>query len=64
MRQVVSDEYAHYKRRYGELPMEDHLAMTDTEEINGQQAELVIDGMEAFAGMLGSVIEGREKVEH
>jgi hypothetical protein len=55
---------AHYKKRYGELPLEDQLAMIGAEEINDQQAELVIDGMEVLAGMLGTVLERNEKVEH
>ena len=61
---LLAMNVAHYKKRYGELPLEDQLAMTNAEEINDQQAELVIDGMETLAGVLGNVIEGREKVEH
>jgi hypothetical protein len=55
---------AHYKKRYGELPVEDQLSMSPAGEINDQQTELVIDGMETLADMLGTVLELNEKVEH
>jgi hypothetical protein len=61
---LLAMNVAHYKKRYGELPLEDQLAMIGAEEINDQQAELVIDGMEVLAGMLGTVLERNEKVEH
>jgi hypothetical protein len=62
---LLAMNVAHYKRRYGELPLEDQLAMIVADDINDQQAELVIDGMETLVGMLGTVIEGMdEKVEH
>jgi hypothetical protein len=61
---LLAMKVAHYKRRFGELSLEDRLAMIGAEEINDQQAELVIDGMETLVCMLGSVMEGREKVEH
>jgi len=61
---LLAMNVAHYKRRYGELPLEDHLSMIVTDDINDEQAELVIDGMETLVGMLGTVIEDVEKVEH
>jgi hypothetical protein len=62
---LLAMNVAHYKRRYGELPLEDQLSMIVTDDINDQQAELVIDGMETLAGMMGTVIEGMDqKVEH
>lgn len=38
--------------------------MRPADEISDEQAELVIDGMETLAGMLGTVLELNEKVEH
>jgi hypothetical protein len=38
--------------------------MSPAGEINDQQTELVIDGMETLADMLGTVLELNEKVEH
>jgi len=62
---LLAMNVAHYKRRYGELPLEDQLSMIVTDDINDQQAELGIDGMETLAGMMGTVIEGMDKkIEH
>lgn len=61
---LLAMNVAHYKKRYGELPLEDQLSMHPTDEINDEQAALVIDGMETLAGMLGTVLELNEKVEH
>ena len=62
---LLAMNVAHYKKRYGELPLEDHLAMVTSDEISDQQAELVIDGMETLAGTLRSVIDGSDqKIEH
>jgi hypothetical protein len=61
---LLAMNVAHYKKRYGELPLEDQLSMSIADEINDQQAELVIDGMETLVDMLGTVIEDGEKVEH
>jgi hypothetical protein len=61
---LLAMNVAHYKKRYGELPLEDQLSMSIADEINDQRAELVIDGIETLVGMLGTVIEDGEKVEH
>lgn len=37
---------AHYKSRYGDLPLEETLAMLDIDEPNDKQAELLANGME------------------
>jgi hypothetical protein len=58
-------DIAHYKRKHGELPLEEPFAVTFAEELNDQQLELVINGMETMVGVLGSVIQGLdEKIEH
>jgi hypothetical protein len=56
---------AHYKMKYGELPLEEPFAVTYAEELNDQQRELVINGMDTMAGVLVSVIQSLdEKTEH
>lgn len=42
----------------------DQLSMRPADETNYQQTELVIDDMETLPGMLGTVLELNEKVEH
>jgi hypothetical protein len=62
---LLAMDIAHYKMKYGELPLEEPFAITYAEELNDQQRELVISSMETMVGVLGSVIQGLdEKTEH
>lgn len=63
---LLAMNVAHYEMKYGEMPLQDRLAMTYAEdELNEQQDELVTKGMETLVGVLGSVIQGLdEKTEH
>lgn len=62
---LMAMNIAHYEMIYGELPLQDRLAMTYANDLNDQQNELVTKGMETMAGILGSVIQGLdEKIEH
>lgn len=62
---LLAMNVAHYEMKYGELPLQDRLAMTYVDELNDQQAELVTKGMETMVGVLGNVIQGLdEKIEH
>jgi hypothetical protein len=62
---LLAMNIAHYKMKYGELPLEEPFAVTYAEELNDQQRELVINGMDTMAGVLVSVIQGLdEKTEH
>ncbi len=62
---LLAMNIAHYEMIYGELPLQDRLTMTYSNELNVQQNELVTKGMETMAGVLGSVIQGLdEKIEH
>ena len=56
---------AHYQMRYGELPLDETLAITYSVKPNLQEAELVAKGMETMVDMLGNVIQGLEdRVSH
>jgi hypothetical protein len=62
---LLAMNIAHYELIYGELPLQDRMTMTYSNELNDQQNELVTRGMETMAGILGSVIQGLdEKIEH
>ena len=62
---LLAMDIAHYKMKYGELPLEEPFAITYAEELNDQQRVLVISSMETMVGVLGSVIQGLdEKTEH
>jgi len=42
---LLAMDIAHYKMKYGELPLEEPFAITYAEELNDQQRELVISSM-------------------
>jgi hypothetical protein len=51
-------EVAHYQAKFGELPLEDTLAILDATEPNDEQAAILRDGMEIIVGLLGNVLSG------
>lgn len=55
---------AHYQLKYGELPLEETLAMIGMTEPNDAQVQLLTDGMEILVGMLGSVASGIGQPKH
>ena len=55
---------AHYQGKYGEIPLDETLAVLDAEEPNDEQAKLLADGMQNLVGVLGSVISGLEENRH
>lgn len=63
---LLAMNLTHYEMKYGEMPLQDRLAMTYVaDELNDQQNELVTRGMETMVRVLGSVIQGLDdKTEH
>jgi hypothetical protein len=55
---------AHYQGKYGELPLEETLAMLDADKPNDDQAKLLVKGMENLVGVLGSVCSGLGETKH
>ncbi len=55
---------AHYKMRYGELPLDETLAMADAVEPNDEQAVMLANGMESLVGVLGAVCSGLGEARH
>src|ERR1035437_5146349 len=49
---------AHYQMKYGELPLDETLAMIGMTKPNEEQLQLITDGMEILVGVLGSVVSG------
>jgi hypothetical protein len=49
---------AHYQSKYGELPLDETLAMIGMTKPNEEQIQLLTDGMEIFVGVLGNVVVG------
>lgn len=55
---------AHYQAKYGELPLDETLAMIGMGEPNKAQIQLMADGMEVLVGVLGSVCSGLGQPKH
>jgi hypothetical protein len=55
---------AHYQSKYGELPLDETLAMLDLTRPNEVQIKLMNDGMEIFVGVLGNVVSGIGQERH
>lgn len=55
---------AHYQGKYGEMPLEDTLAILDATEPNDEQEVLLRDGMEILVGLLGGVLSGLGEEKH
>lgn len=55
---------AHYQSKYGELPLDETLAMISTDKPNDEQLRLLAEGMEIFVGVLGNVVTGIGQEKH
>lgn len=55
---------AHYQSTYGELPLDETLAMIGMDEPNEEQAKLMAEGMEILVGVLGNVVTGIGQERH
>jgi len=55
---------AHYKMKYGELPLDKTLAMIDIEKPNAEQTVMLVNGMENLVGVLANVVMGLDEPRH
>lgn len=55
---------AHYQGKYGEIPLDDTLAVLDATEPNEEQALMLRNGMEILVGLLGVVLSGLGEEKH
>lgn len=55
---------AHYQSKYGELPIDETLAMIGMNKPNAEQLQLMTDGMEVLVGVLGNVVSGIGQERH
>lgn len=55
---------AHYQGKYGEIPLDDTLAVLDATEPNEEQALMLRNGMEILVGLLGGVLSGLGEEKH
>lgn len=62
--QLLAMNLAHYQGKFGEIPLEETLAILEVGEPNDQQAKMLGDGMEIFVGVLGNVCSGLGEAKH
>jgi hypothetical protein len=55
---------AQYQGKFGEMALEDTLAILDATEPNDEQVVLLADGMEILVGVLGGVLSGLGEEKH
>ena len=59
---ILAMNVAHYRSKYGELPLEESIALLHAETINDSQAKLLADGMENLAAVL-AIADGKGEDE-
>jgi len=61
---LLALKVAHYESKYGELPLDETLAMIGMTTPSEAQLQLMANGMEVFVGVLGSVVSGIDQEKH
>ena len=61
---LLAMNVAHYQSKYGELPLEEKLAMIGMTKPNVEQIQLMTDGIEILVGVLSNVVVGIEQARH
>lgn len=61
---LLAMNLAHYQAKYGELPLEETLAMIGMEKPNDEQFQLLSNAMEILVGVLGNVVMGVDQERH
>ena len=59
---ILAMNVAHYRSKYGELPLEETNALLHAENINDSQAKLLADGMETLAAVI-AIADGKGRDE-
>ena len=58
---LLAFNVAHYEAKYGQLPLDETLAMAYTDLPNDEQLILMSAGLEIMVGMLGGIVQGLDK---
>lgn len=61
---LLAVNLAHYKMKYGELALDETLAMLGVVKPNAEQTEMLVIGMENLVGVLGNVVMGLDEPRH
>ena len=60
---LLAFNVAHYEAKYGQLPLDETLAMAYTDVPNDEQLLLLSSGLEIMVGMLDGIVQGIDKKE-
>ena len=61
---LLAVNLSHYQMKYGDLPLDEQLAMIDIEKPNAEQTEMLVNGMNNLVGLLGNVVMGIDEPRH
>lgn len=61
---LLAVNLSHYQIKYGELPLDETMAMIDVEKPNAEQTEMLVNGMKNLIGLLGNVVMGLDEPRH
>lgn len=61
---ILALNVAHYQSKYGDLPLDETLAMIGIAKPTPEQLQLTVDGMEVLVGVLGSLVTGLGEPKH
>ena len=61
---LLAMNLAHYQAKYGQLPLDETLAMIGMDKPNAEQIQMLSDGMELLIGLLGNVVMGVGEERH
>jgi len=61
---LLAMNVAHYQSKYGELPLDEKLALIGMTKPNVEQIQLMTDGIEILVGVLSNVVVGIEQARH
>ena len=54
---ILAVQCAHYRAKFGELPMSDTMEVLDSETMNDEQAKRIGDGLEMVVSVLGMLAQ-------
>ncbi len=60
---ILAMNLAQYRKRFGDLPASDYLALMKAEEMTPELASTLADGMEILIGTLATMREREKEVE-
>ena len=61
---LLAISLSHYQIKFGDLTLDEQLAMIDIARPNAEQTEMLVNGMTNLVGLLGNVVMGIDEPRH